>query len=90
MIANRVMAGVTQLVFLGGIETDPLAVQTRFESPLAEALYAAIGTRSADEFRKSGSGLIDSLGVGDNDMILLEVGQQLLRENRREQTIAFV
>lgn len=88
MIANRVMAGVTQLVFLGRIETDPLAVQARFESPLAEALYAAIGTRGADEFGKSGSGLIDSLGVGDNDLILLEVGQQLLRENRREQAIA--
>ena len=33
MIANRVMAGITQLVFLGKIEQDPLVVQARFESP---------------------------------------------------------
>ena len=88
MIANRIMAGITQLVFLGKIEQDPLVVQARFESPLAEAMYDAIGKRGAAEFRKNGNGLIDSLGVGDNDMILLEVGQQLSRENRREETIA--
>ncbi len=79
MNANKVMPNITQLYFTGIIEEDAIAGKNAFDSPQAEKIYQILEsthtTNLAVELEK------EKIQVTD-DMILLEVGQRLIQENK--------
>lgn len=82
---DKVLPNVTQLYFDGKITRDALNEKPQFESPMAETIYNILVTKKpADlsaELKK------ENLTVGD-DMVLLEVGQKLMNENKSDEALA--
>ncbi|HXB42449.1 MAG TPA: serine hydrolase [Puia sp.] len=75
---NMVLPNVTQLFFQGKITQDALALQPKFQQEMSKQVYDIMVKPStidlATELTKA------QLKI-DDDMILLEVGQALIREN---------
>lgn len=80
---NMVLPNVTQLYFQGVISQDAL-IQPKFETPLAEKIYNIIHTnKPADLAQELQKGNI----AVDDDMILLDVGQKLMEEQKNEEAL---
>lgn len=80
---NKVLPNVTQLYFQGVISQDGL-IQPKFETILAEKIYNIIHkNKLADlvqELQK------ENITI-DDDMVLLEVGQKLMDEQKNEEAL---
>jgi CubicO group peptidase (beta-lactamase class C family) len=78
---DKVLPNVTQLYFLGAIQQDAMTMGPRFEHPLSEKIYNLLSNNPVqsleEEMKKQG------LHVED-DMILLDVGHNLIREGKAE------
>jgi tetratricopeptide (TPR) repeat protein len=81
---NNVLPNVTQLYFQGKITDDALTSKSKFETPLAEDIYKIIvDKKPADlgqELQKAGIRV-------DDDMILLNVGQNLIDEKKTDEAL---
>lgn len=76
---NMVLPNVTQLYFKGFIEQDALAIKAPFENELAQKIYTIIQEPLTNTLEKE---LINAQIEIHDDMILLEVGQRLIQENK--------
>jgi len=81
---NMVIPNVTQLYFQGKIEQDALTMQPGFENEMSKQIYAILDKMQnpdlEGELRK------ENITVED-DMILLEVGQRLMEENKNDKAL---
>ena len=81
---NMVLPNVTQLYFQGKIEQDAMAMQPKFENELSKQIYDILEkpttTNLANELTKA------KLSV-DDDMVLLEVGQRLMKEQKYDRAL---
>lgn len=81
---SMVLPNVTQLYFQGKIEQDAMTMRPKFENELSKKVYDILEKPSATsveaEFAK------ENIAVED-DMILLEVGQTFLQENKIEKAL---
>ncbi|MFN8346112.1 MAG: serine hydrolase [Spirosomataceae bacterium] len=82
--ANMVLPNVTQLYFQGTIAQDAM-VQQKFETLLAEKIY---GIMTKDKPTDLAQALQKAQILVEDDMILLEVGQKLMEEQKNEEAIA--
>lgn len=78
---NRVLPNITQLYFKGMIEQDALNLQFQFENEISQKIYNII--INAKTFDLESVLQKEKIDVQD-DMILLEVGQRLVNENKTE------
>lgn len=82
---NMVLPSVTQLYFDGRIAQDAVAMKPRFETAAAEKIYAILvqgkPSNLGEDLKKAGLEI-------DDDMILLDVGQELIRENKPDEALA--
>lgn len=81
---NKVMPNVTQLWFGGKITQDALAMEQKFENPMAKKIYDLLLNSQATDLKTE---LAKENLVVDDDMILLEAGQALTRENKLEKAV---
>jgi CubicO group peptidase (beta-lactamase class C family) len=81
---NMVLPNVTQLYFEGTISQDALTRQSQFENPIAKLIYDLLGKPSTTDL---GTVLAKENLLVNDDMILLEVGQKLMQENKNEQAL---
>lgn len=81
---NKVLPNVTQLYFQGTISQDALAMQSQFEHPMAKRIYDLLEKPSTTDL---GSSLIKENVTVEDDMVLLEVGQKLMQENKNEKAL---
>ena len=81
---NKVLPNVTQLYFKGVIEQDALAMQSKFEHPIAKQIYDIIEKPSTTDL--SAELTKANLNV-DDDMILLEVGHALIEEKKLDKAL---
>ncbi len=81
---NMVLPNVSQLYFQGKITQDALAIKPKFESPVSEKIYSILENPKTDDLSKKLD--IANLKVTD-DMILLEVGEKLIEENKMDQAL---
>jgi len=81
---NMVLPNVTQLYFQGKIEQDAMTMQPKFENELSKKIYDILEKQSttnlASELTK------EKLSV-DDDMVLLEVGQRLMEEQKYDRAL---
>ena len=81
---NMVLPNVTQLYFQGKITQDALAMQPKFEDPMSKQVYDILEKPSTADL---GAELTkENLKVSD-DMILLEVGQALMQEQKFDKAL---
>lgn len=81
---NIVLPNVTQLYFQGKIEQDMFARQQEFEHPLSKSIYELVSNQNTADL--AGELNKHKINVAD-DMILLEVGQRLMREQRADKAL---
>jgi CubicO group peptidase (beta-lactamase class C family) len=81
---NMVLPNVTQLYFQGSISQDALAMQSQLDNPFAKQIYDLVIKPSTTDL---GALLAKENLVVKDDMILLEVGQTLMQENKNEQAL---
>ena len=81
--ANMVLPNVTQLYFQGTIVQDAMVQQT-FETVLAEKIYEIL---TKDKPADLAQALMKSQISVDDDMILLEVGQKLMEDQKNDEAI---
>ena len=81
--ANMVLPNITQLYFNGKIVQDATSKQ-RFESPMAEKIYSILENPSTTDLALELSK--ENIIIND-DMILLDVGQKLLQENKNDKAL---
>lgn len=81
---SMVLPNILQLYFLGKIETDEVSMTTSFENELSKQIYTIL-------LRPETTNLALELGkekfTVDDDMVLLEVGQKLIGENRNREAL---
>ena len=81
MGTDKVLPNVTQLYFLGAIQQDAMTQRPRFEHPMSAKIYELL---SNNPVQSLGEELTkQNLNVED-DMILLDVGQNLIQEGKSE------
>ncbi len=80
---NQVLPNVTQLYFDGRISTDFTA--TKFNHPMMNKLYSILTEKDPSSFELN---IKEQNIVVDDDMILYEVGQKLINENKTKEAIA--
>ena len=78
---NMVLPNVTQLYFQGTITQDALTMQPKFENTLSKKIYDILENSSITDL---GSELAKANINIEDDMILLEVGQALMKEKKIE------
>ena len=78
---NMVLPNITQLWFQGAITQDALNMQTNFENPLSKWVYDLLLKPSVTDL---GADLAKEKLTIDDDMVLLEVGQSLMQENKTD------
>jgi CubicO group peptidase (beta-lactamase class C family) len=76
---NQVLPNVMQLWFAGSITQDAIQVKPKFESPLSDKIYHLIEESDPADL---GQALKKADITVDDDMILLDVGQKLIEENK--------
>jgi CubicO group peptidase (beta-lactamase class C family) len=81
---DKVLPNVMQLYFDGKITRDALNEKPQFESPMAENIYNILVTKKPTDL--TGELNKANISVG-NDMILLEVGQKLMNENKTDEAL---
>ena len=81
--ANMVLPNVTQLYFNGTIAQDA-TVKQRFDSPLAEKIYTLLADEKLNDL---GVALKKENIVVEDDMVLLEVGQKLIEEQKADKAL---
>ena len=80
---NQVLPNVTQLYFDGKISQDATAF--KFPHPMMNKVYDLLVNNDPNQF----SSLLEQENIMiDDDMILLEVGQKLISENRNKEALA--
>jgi CubicO group peptidase (beta-lactamase class C family) len=84
MGTDKVLPNVIQLYFDGKISRDALTERPQFESPMAEKIYNILVTKKPVDLSPELKGKDITVG---NDMILLEVGQKLMNENKTEEAL---
>jgi len=78
---NMVLPNVTQLYFQGTITQDALTMQPKFENTLSKKIYDILENSSITDL---GTELAKANINIEDDMILLEVGQALMKEKKIE------
>jgi CubicO group peptidase (beta-lactamase class C family) len=81
---NKVLPNVTQLWFQGEITQDALAMEQKFENPMAKKIYDLLLDSQVADLKTE---LSKKNLVVEDDMVLLEVGQALTRENKLEKAV---
>ncbi len=74
-----VLPNVSQLYFQGKIEQDALLMQAKFENQLSKQIYDILEITNANDLKVE---LKNKQINVEDDMILLEVGQLLIQENK--------
>ena len=81
---NMVLPNITQLYFQGSITQDAMTMKPKFESPVAEQIYNILGNTKTNDLAKE----LDKANVKvTDDMILLDVGQKLITENKADEAL---
>ncbi|MES2331039.1 MAG: serine hydrolase [Bacteroidota bacterium] len=81
---NMVLPNITQLYFQGAIVQDAMAMQMKFENPISKKIYDLLEKPSTVDLAATLAK--ENIRVED-DMILLEVGQVLMQENKNEKAL---
>ncbi|MBX7126412.1 MAG: serine hydrolase [Cyclobacteriaceae bacterium] len=81
MNTNMVLPNVLQLYFDGAITKDAVAQRPRFENPQSEVVASLLDKPGVSDL---GAALQEAGVVVDDDMVLLEVGQQLMEKGQYE------
>jgi CubicO group peptidase (beta-lactamase class C family) len=81
---NKVLPNVTQLYFKGVIEQDALTMQPRFQNPLSKQIYDLLEKPTTTDLAAA---LKQEKIEVDDDMILLEVGNALVEENKEAKAL---
>jgi CubicO group peptidase (beta-lactamase class C family) len=81
---NMVLPNVTQLYFQGKISQDAMLMQPKFENELSKQIYEILEKSSSTDL--SNELPKQNLKV-DDDMILLEVGETLIREKKMDKAL---
>ena len=81
---NMVLPNVTQLYFTGKIQQDALAMQPKFETPMAAKIYTILTENKPIDL---GEALKKENIEVDDDMILLDVGQKLMEEKKANEAL---
>lgn len=76
---NMVLPNVTQLYFMGKIEQDAITLKPAFEYEQSQQIYKIISQAENVDLAKE---LLKQKIQIDDDMVLLEVGQKLIHENK--------
>jgi CubicO group peptidase (beta-lactamase class C family) len=82
--AMMVLPNVTQLYFKGKIEQDALTMQPMFQNELSKKIYEILKNPMTTDLAKE---LSNEKVKVDNDMVLWEVGQKLIQENRNKEAV---
>lgn len=77
--ANMVLPNVSQLYFNGKIEEDAMNRQSQFENPQSKKVYEIVTNQNTKDLKTE---LTKANITVDDDMILLEVGEKLIAENK--------
>lgn len=81
---NMVLPNVTQLYFTGIITQDALTQQSAFENALSKKIYDLLLQPSTNDL---GQALEREKIMVDDDMILLEAGQALIKEQKSDKAL---
>jgi CubicO group peptidase (beta-lactamase class C family) len=81
---NMVLPNVTQLYFKGKIEQDAMTMQPKFENELSNQIYNILEKTMTTDLE---SELAKENIKVEDDMILLEVGQALMQENKTDKAL---
>jgi CubicO group peptidase (beta-lactamase class C family) len=81
---NMVLPNVTQLYFQGKIVQDGIAMQPKFENELSKQIYDILKKPSTTDLQAE---LANKNLKIDDDIILLEAGQALTKENNIEKAL---
>jgi CubicO group peptidase (beta-lactamase class C family) len=84
MNSNMVLPNVTQLYFTGAIAQDATAMQPSTGSALADTIYRIIIEKKPADL---GMVLEQNKIVVEDDMVLLDVGQKLMKERKPEEAL---
>ncbi|MBK7310354.1 MAG: serine hydrolase [Sphingobacteriaceae bacterium] len=76
---SMVLPNITQLYFMGKIEQDALTMNPKFENELSKKVYEIVDRSPEVKLEEE---LAKAKLVIDDDMILLEVGQKLMQEDK--------
>jgi len=83
--ANMVLPNILQLYFQGSITQDALAMQENNGGPLADKIYNILIRSKTSDLGKE----LEKENIRiNNDMILLEAGQRLIKENKTDEALA--
>lgn len=78
---NMVLPNVSQLYFYGKIEEDAMNRQSQFENPQSKKIYEIVTNPNTKDLQTE---LTKANITLNDDMILLEVGEKLIAENKTE------
>ena len=81
---NMVLPNVTQLYFQGKIEQDATTIQAQFDSPLAKKIADIVEMPTTTDLETT---LTKEKIVVEDDMVLLDVGQSLIRQSKWEKAL---
>ena len=82
---NKVLPNITQLYFQGSITQDALTAQSKFENPVSKTIYDIITATKTTNLALE----LDKAKITvEDDMILLEVGQKLIEEQKTDEALA--
>jgi CubicO group peptidase (beta-lactamase class C family) len=81
---NMVLPNVTQLYFQGTITQDAMALESGFGDQLSKKIYDMLENSAVTDL---GAQLAKENIVVDDDMILLEVGETLMKEKKAEKAL---
>jgi CubicO group peptidase (beta-lactamase class C family) len=82
--ANQVLPNITQLYFQGEIREDALKADQEFENQLAGEIYDLLQQPGVNDLE---SALRDAQLTVSDDMVLLEAGQRLMKENSMDKAL---
>ncbi|HUR10751.1 MAG TPA: serine hydrolase [Flavitalea sp.] len=81
---NMVLPNVTQLYFQGKIAPDAYANESQIQNPLSKQIYDLLDKQTVTDLGRVLAN--ENLNVED-DMVLLEVGQKLMQENKTQKAL---
>ena len=84
MNSNMVLPNVTQLYFTGTIAQDATAIKPPLGSPVADTIYRIIIEKKPADLGKE---LEQDKIMVEDDMVLLDVGQKLMKERKAEEAL---
>ncbi len=82
--SNMVLPNITQLYFTGTVAQDATTIQAQLETPMANTIYKIITEKKPSDLSKE---LAQNKIVVEDDMILLDVGQKLIKEKKAEEAL---